>query len=106
MRRSGRTTRIVDFAIDQILTSGSVVVADHYSLQKMVGSFRTSNDSLIKMIMQKWEENHKDNFNWVRLDYDRIPINKDTEFGDRLPEVIRFYLRPIPLKGLEQKNEQ
>jgi hypothetical protein len=54
MRRSGRTTRIANYAIDQLLNCGNVIVTDHYAFES--DSSGQSQDNLISMVHDIWNK--------------------------------------------------
>ncbi len=54
MRQSGRTSRIIDFAIDQLFSVGEVIVADHTAFE-----FRTAGIKAAAALFWRIEERYK-----------------------------------------------
>jgi hypothetical protein len=56
LRQTGRTSRIVDFAIDQLFTVGSTIVTDHTALESSLVGYNLdpSIDNLIHRIHDRF----------------------------------------------------
>lgn len=63
MRRTGRTTRIANYAIEQLLDCGNAIVADHAVFDGH------GQDHLIDMIYQRWNTLYAHNVPWLQLRY-------------------------------------
>jgi hypothetical protein len=57
LRQTGRTSRIVDFAIDQLFTVGSTIVTDHTALEGH--DIKTATDSIISSVNDRFLLNNK-----------------------------------------------
>ena len=81
LRQTGRTTRIANFVVDQLQSSGEVIVTDHTSFEFP----ESNNSSSIKLLIEKVE----------RLDEANSPGNRKIEHKiielDNL-KLIRFKL--------------
>lgn len=54
MRRNGRTTRIANYAIDQLLDCGNVIVTDHFVFDEDASN--KSQDHLIEKVYEIWHK--------------------------------------------------
>jgi hypothetical protein len=88
LRQTGRTSRIVDFAIDQLFTVGSTIVTDHTALEGYDN--RTTMDNLISSVNDRFLlnnriRNHKLSHRKIRVEnitmvrFDVVQIVKDEQ---------------------------
>jgi len=49
-RRSGRTTRIANFVVDQLFETGECIVSDHYTFEQVVRGDSTCNRYLMSLV--------------------------------------------------------
>ena len=54
MRRTGRTTRIVDKTIQELFKDGEVIVSDHY----VDGNQRQANERVFHLVMERFTREH------------------------------------------------
>jgi hypothetical protein len=95
MRQTGRTSRIVDYAIDQIFSCGNVIVTDHYMFEE--GSSRKSNEHLIDLVYRRWNNCHAHNLPHLKLQFKRDHLQNKIGNGHRHFEVVYFYLEAKPI---------
>lgn len=94
MRQTGRTSRIVDFTIDQLFSCGNVIVADHHVFE--FNSSRKANEHLIDLVYRRWEGCHAHNLPHLNLKFKRQNLqNKITDHHSHF-EVVHFYLEAKP----------
>ena len=94
MRQTGRTSRIVDFAIDQLFSCGNVIVADHHLFE--IDSSRKANELLIDLVYRRWEGCHAHDFPSLNLNFKRQNLQNKIGDGHRPFEVVHFYLEAKP----------
>jgi len=80
MRRSGRTTRIVDEAIQTLFTKGEVTICDHYYGDKFQdrveseASHRRANEFAFNILMRRLRLEHDLIFNKLKIIKDKFTI--------------------------------
>jgi hypothetical protein len=94
MRQTGRTSRIVDFAIDQLFSCGNVIVADHYVFES--DSPKRANDHLIDLVYRRWESCHSHNLPHLKLEFYRESVRNKIGNTNKPFEAIHFYLELKP----------
>lgn len=69
-RRSGRTTRIIDQAIQDLFNNGSTLVLDHHRTEKM-------DERTFKIFLKRLHNEHQIVENHLIIDYDSLLVKLD-----------------------------
>lgn len=93
MRRTGRTTRIVNFTIEQLLSCGNSIVADHATFE----GHEKAHHNLIDKVYERWNKICYKEHDMVILKYREHHIgNSENAPGIRL-KAVHFYLVHKPI---------
>lgn len=93
MRQTGRTTRIVNFAIEQLLSCGNVIITDHAIFE----GHEKANRLLVDKVYDHWNTMRYRETDHFILRYREHYIGpNDVEPGTRI-KVIHFYLVHKPI---------
>ncbi len=96
MRRTGKTTRIANYAIDQLLSCGNVVVADHSAFETNYPAHRQ--EHLINMVLEIWDKCYAKISPNIEVD---VKMHALRDF-DKFIRVIHFSLKhKEPITGSE-----
>lgn len=90
MRATGRTTRIVNFAIEQLMNCGNVIVTDHATFEGHV----PAQHMLINLVYENWTKLHADKMNWVRLNHREHQLRVSPIDPKCILKTVHFYLEP------------
>lgn len=88
MRRTGRTTRIVNFAIDQLLSCGNVVIADHAIFE----GHEKANHLLIDKVYEHWNMIHHRDHDQLILRYREHQLGPNEALPGTRLKAVQFYL--------------
>ena len=93
MRQTGRTTRIVNFAIDQLLSCGNVVITDHATFE----GHERAHHILIDKVYEHWNRMHYSENSHLLLKYrEHVLGTNEAVPGIRL-RAVHFYLVHKPI---------
>lgn len=93
MRQTGRTTRIVNFAIDQLLSCGNVIITDHAIFE----GHEKANHILIDKVYEHWNRMCYSENSHLLLKFREHHIGPNEALpGSRL-KTIHFYLVHKPI---------
>lgn len=93
MRATGRTTRIVNFAIEQLLSCGNVVITDHAIFE----GHEKANHFLIDKVYEHWNKMcHREN-DHLTLRYREHHIGPNEALPGARLKAVHFYLVHKPI---------
>ena len=93
MRQTGRTTRIVNFAIDQLLSCGNVVITDHATFE----GHEKAHHILIDKVYEHWNRMHYSENSHLLLKYREHHIGPNESLPGARLKTIHFYLVHKPI---------
>lgn len=93
MRHTGRTTRIVNFAIDQLLSCGNVVITDHAIFE----GHEKAHHILVDKVYEQWNKIYLEKKEFSILKFREHYIGpSETLPGTRI-KVVHFFLTHKPI---------